>query len=233
MGSLLRPWARLDGAVEASCARPRLRLSVSRMTYIRHYEARHEELFDRCGSWPNHRTSEPNRGVTRRRTAQVKPSAMYPRRLCPPDTSGARDPMSEQATSQPTQSMMTEATQRMMTEPMQPQVLHGEMPHGGHLYVQTNEHRNAIIHYLRSPSGEIAEVERVPTGGSGSGVYKSISGQESAPNAFEGAGSVILSPDRRPPVHRCTHCSISLEQGLYQNEPHLAQPAVASARRRT
>jgi hypothetical protein len=35
------------------------------------------------------------------------------------------------------------------------------------------------------------------TGGTGSGVFKPISGQESAPNAFEGAGSIILSPDRR------------------------------------
>src|SRR4029077_226475 len=38
---------------------------------------------------------------------------------------------------------------------------------------------------------------RTATGGAGSGVFKPISGQESAPNAFEGAGSVILSPDRR------------------------------------
>jgi 6-phosphogluconolactonase (cycloisomerase 2 family) len=40
-------------------------------------------------------------------------------------------------------------------------------------------------------------VERVATGGAGSGTFKPISGQESAPNAFEGAGSVILTPDRR------------------------------------
>src|SRR5262249_57396828 len=45
--------------------------------------------------------------------------------------------------------------------------------------------------------GEITEVERTATGGAGSGVFKPISGQESAPNAFEGAGSVILRPDRR------------------------------------
>src|SRR6185503_18265548 len=31
----------------------------------------------------------------------------------------------------------------------------------------------------------------------GSGTYKPISGQESAPNSFEGAGSVILSPDHK------------------------------------
>src|SRR5215475_4487675 len=68
---------------------------------------------------------------------------------------------------------------------------------GGHLYVQTNEIRNAVIHYDWSASGALTEVERVPTGGAGSGTFKPISGQESAPNAFEGAGSVILSPDRR------------------------------------
>lgn len=65
------------------------------------------------------------------------------------------------------------------------------------LYMQTNEIRNAIIHYSRSANGTIAEVERIPTGGAGSGEFKPISGQESAPNAFEGAGSVILTPDRR------------------------------------
>jgi 6-phosphogluconolactonase (cycloisomerase 2 family) len=69
--------------------------------------------------------------------------------------------------------------------------------HGGHLYMQTNEIRNAIIHYSRSANGMITEVDRIPTGGAGSGEFKPISGQESAPNAFEGAGSVILTPDRR------------------------------------
>jgi 6-phosphogluconolactonase (cycloisomerase 2 family) len=68
---------------------------------------------------------------------------------------------------------------------------------GGHLYIQTNETRNAIIHYRRSPDGTIVEVEREPTRGSGSGTFKPISQQESAPNAFEGAGSIILTPDGR------------------------------------
>src|SRR5262249_29163013 len=68
---------------------------------------------------------------------------------------------------------------------------------GGHLYMQTNEVKNAIVHFRRSEDGKITEVERVVTGGAGSGTFKPISGQESAPNAFEGAGSVILSPDRR------------------------------------
>lgn len=69
--------------------------------------------------------------------------------------------------------------------------------HGGHLYIQTNETRNCVIHYRRSPNGELTQVECTSTGGAGSGTFKPISGQESAPNAFEGAGSVILSPDRR------------------------------------
>lgn len=80
---------------------------------------------------------------------------------------------------------------------MPTQASHGGMVRGGHLYMQTNENRNAIIHYRRSASGTITEAERILTSGSGSGVFKPISGQESAPNAFEGAGSVILTSDRR------------------------------------
>src|SRR5262249_2118782 len=68
---------------------------------------------------------------------------------------------------------------------------------GGYLYMQTNEIRNCVIHYSRAANGTLTEVERTATGGSGSGVFKPISGQESAPNAFEGAASVILTPDRK------------------------------------
>jgi 6-phosphogluconolactonase (cycloisomerase 2 family) len=71
------------------------------------------------------------------------------------------------------------------------------MSQGGHLYMQTNEIRNCVVHYFRAPDGKLTEMGRIPTGGSGSGTYKPISGQESAPNAFEGANSVILTPDRR------------------------------------
>jgi 6-phosphogluconolactonase (cycloisomerase 2 family) len=67
----------------------------------------------------------------------------------------------------------------------------------GHLYTQTNEIQNVIIHYHRAASGALTEVERIPTGGAGSGTFKPISGQESSPNAYEGAGSIILAPDRR------------------------------------
>ena len=73
----------------------------------------------------------------------------------------------------------------------------GARSSGGHLYMQTNEIRNAVVHYRRAANGELAEVERTATGGAGSGTFKPISGQESAPNAFEGAASLILTPDRR------------------------------------
>jgi 6-phosphogluconolactonase (cycloisomerase 2 family) len=71
------------------------------------------------------------------------------------------------------------------------------MSKGGHLYIQTNEIKNAIIHYQRDANGMLTEVERVGTRGAGSGEFKPISGQESAPNAFEGASSIFITPDRR------------------------------------
>jgi 6-phosphogluconolactonase (cycloisomerase 2 family) len=73
----------------------------------------------------------------------------------------------------------------------------GDMTRGGHLYLQTNEIRNSIIHFVRGADGSLTESACVSTGGAGSGVFKPISGQASAPNAFEGAASVILSRDRR------------------------------------
>jgi len=38
---------------------------------------------------------------------------------------------------------------------------------GGHLYMQTNETRNAVVHYHRGADGKITEVDRVSTGGAG------------------------------------------------------------------
>jgi len=81
-------------------------------------------------------------------------------------------------------------------QPVPTEGFHADARDGGHLYMQTNEIRNAIIHYLRSTSGTITEVERIPTGGPGSGVFRPLY-QANGPNAFEGAGSVILTPDRR------------------------------------
>lgn len=63
----------------------------------------------------------------------------------------------------------------------------------GHVYMQTNESHNRIMHFSRNANGRLELIDSIPTGGNGSGVFKPISGQESAPNAFEGAGSVILA----------------------------------------
>src|SRR4029077_17886709 len=67
---------------------------------------------------------------------------------------------------------------------------------GGNLYMQTNEVRNVVVHYRWSASGTLSEVGRVATGGAGSGEL-SPSYHVKRPNDFEGAGSVILTPDRR------------------------------------
>ena len=67
---------------------------------------------------------------------------------------------------------------------------------GGHLYMQTNETGNAVVHYRWSASGMLTEVERVATGGAGSGLLSPIY-HTNRPNHFEGAGSVILTPDHR------------------------------------
>jgi 6-phosphogluconolactonase (cycloisomerase 2 family) len=62
--------------------------------------------------------------------------------------------------------------------------------------MQTNEVQNAIIHYHWSAKGPLAELERVATGGAGSGELSPIY-HVKRPNDFEGAGSVILTPDHR------------------------------------
>jgi 6-phosphogluconolactonase (cycloisomerase 2 family) len=96
----------------------------------------------------------------------------------------------------PTEGMMpTERMMPMQTEGMMPG--HGGMRDGGHLYMQTNETRNCVVHYRRSADGALAEVERTATGGAGSGGYNPIVNRESTPNPFESARSVILSRDNR------------------------------------
>jgi Lactonase, 7-bladed beta-propeller len=95
----------------------------------------------------------------------------------------------EGAMMQPPQGQMMQPQGQMMQPP------HAQMTGGGHLYIQTNEIRNCIIHYFRAPDGTLHEVERVFTGGAGSGTYKVVNNEVSAPNAFEGANSVILTPD--------------------------------------
>jgi 6-phosphogluconolactonase (cycloisomerase 2 family) len=65
----------------------------------------------------------------------------------------------------------------------------------GHVYVQTNERENLVIHYARGGDGGLTEVERRPTGGSGSGTFN----YRADPRAIilEGAQRLVLTPDRR------------------------------------
>ena len=45
------------------------------------------------------------------------------------------------------------------------QAFQGDKGRSGHLYMQTNETQNAIIHYLWSASGTLTEAERILTNG--------------------------------------------------------------------
>lgn len=65
----------------------------------------------------------------------------------------------------------------------------------GHLYIQTNESQNRVIHYLRADDGTLTEVERCATGGSGSGTFNF----RADPRAIilEGAKRLVLTPDRQ------------------------------------
>lgn len=66
---------------------------------------------------------------------------------------------------------------------------------GGHLYMQTNEAENAIIHYARSVDGKLTEKERRATGGSGAGPLNFRANPVGI--VAEGANSMALTPDRR------------------------------------
>ena len=67
----------------------------------------------------------------------------------------------------------------------------------GPLYIQTNGIKNEMICYARKDDGSLVEVQRIATGGAGSGTYKPIYDQPSEPNAFEGVKSVILTSDNK------------------------------------
>src|SRR5258707_13944225 len=66
---------------------------------------------------------------------------------------------------------------------------------GGHLYMQTNEVKNAIIHYHRSANGTLTEVERVATARAGSGTFTQNCGQERDLSAFNGDLTTLYTPD--------------------------------------
>jgi hypothetical protein len=67
------------------------------------------------------------------------------------------------------------------------------MSSDGHLYMQTNESKNNVIHYLRDENGALHEEDRYPTGGSGSGAFNYLSDPRGL--LVEGAHSTLLTPD--------------------------------------
>lgn len=71
----------------------------------------------------------------------------------------------------------------------------GDSRSGGHLYMQTNETRNDIIHFVRSSDGSLTEVDRVSTRGAGSGVMSLI--YHISRRTTTRVRSVILTPDHR------------------------------------
>src|ERR687896_928225 len=115
----------------------------------------------------------------------------------PPDPPGEMSPMMAQGGMSPAELARRAVARAAPQSEMSPMRAEGHVSTVGHLYTQTNEFENCVIHYLRSPDGTITEAERVPTGGAGSGGYTPIVNRESTPNPFEGARSVILSPDKR------------------------------------
>lgn len=65
----------------------------------------------------------------------------------------------------------------------------------GHLYMQTNESQNRTIHYVRAEDGTLTEVERCPTGGSGTGTFNYRANP--AAIIIDGAQGVLLTADHR------------------------------------
>ncbi|HAV1831694.1 TPA: beta-propeller fold lactonase family protein [Enterobacter hormaechei subsp. steigerwaltii] len=68
---------------------------------------------------------------------------------------------------------------------------------GHHIYVNANETLNKVIHYAQLKDGSLVEVSRIPTNGAGTGGYKVLTGQKSAPDNLVSAGAVAISPDNR------------------------------------
>jgi 6-phosphogluconolactonase len=65
-----------------------------------------------------------------------------------------------------------------------------------HVYTQTNETNNAVIHFSRNKNGSLVEVERVLTNGKGTNGFKATTGETSAPDPLLSANSVILNKDQ-------------------------------------
>lgn len=92
----------------------------------------------------------------------------------------------------------------------------GPAPRGqSHVYTQTNETENKVIHFARNNDGTLVEIERVATGGAGTSGFKPFTGEASAPDNLVSAGSVALSADNRYlfAVNAIDHSVSSFEVG--------------------
>ncbi|MEP7240494.1 MAG: hypothetical protein ABI697_06380 [Devosia sp.] len=65
------------------------------------------------------------------------------------------------------------------------------------VYTQTNEAQNQIINFRRAMDGRLMEVQRVPTGGHGTGGYVPLTGEASSPDSLISSNAVIVSRDRK------------------------------------
>jgi hypothetical protein len=65
----------------------------------------------------------------------------------------------------------------------------------GHLYMQTNQRDNNLIHFARSADGALTEIGRRATGGAGAGSLNFRSNPMGL--VAEGANSMVLTDDRR------------------------------------
>jgi 6-phosphogluconolactonase (cycloisomerase 2 family) len=65
------------------------------------------------------------------------------------------------------------------------------------VYINTNEKQNKIIHFECRKDGKLVEIEKVNTGGEGTGGYKPITGEASAPDPLISDGALKISKDHR------------------------------------
>ena len=68
---------------------------------------------------------------------------------------------------------------------------------GEHIYINTNDVANKVIHYRQTADGALVEQSRLPTRGLGTGGYKPLTGQASAPDALVSAGAIEANREDR------------------------------------
>ena len=65
------------------------------------------------------------------------------------------------------------------------------------VYTQTNETQNKIINFRRSDDGRLSEVQRIPTGGTGTNGFTPLTGEVSSPDSLISSNSIVVSKDRK------------------------------------